>query len=59
VGGFAVSNMDPGTGHKLIVALIGLAIVVGSIYLWSLEGNEGYHLHPEDEEPSGSGHKTH
>ena len=31
--------------HILIVALIGGAFLLGGIYLWSLEGNEGYHLH--------------
>jgi cytochrome c oxidase subunit 1 len=46
------ANPDPHVivGTKLAVTLVGALIMFVSIYLWSLEGNEGYHLHPEDEE---------
>jgi cytochrome c oxidase subunit 1 len=50
IGGIGVSVIDPGSGRKLALAIVGGVILVVSIYLWSLEGNEGYHLHPEDEE---------
>jgi cytochrome c oxidase subunit 1 len=46
------ANPDPHViiGRKLAVTLVGAVIMITSVYLWSLEGNEGYHLHPEDEE---------
>ncbi|HND60795.1 MAG TPA: cytochrome c oxidase subunit I [Opitutaceae bacterium] len=31
--------------HTLNVALIGAAVLLVGVYLWALEGNEGYHLH--------------
>jgi cytochrome c oxidase subunit 1 len=31
--------------HNLIVALIGGVILLTGIYLWAMEGAEGYHLH--------------
>ncbi len=36
-------------GPKLAVTLIGGLIAIVSIFLWALEGNEGYHLHPEED----------
>jgi cytochrome c oxidase subunit I len=64
IGGIGVSVIDPDPspgffGRKVGVALIGLAIVIVSIYLWSLEGNEGYHLHPEEGGPDSTGPKHH
>jgi len=46
------ANPDPHViiGRKLAVTLVGFFVLVVSVYLWALEGNEGYHLHPEDEE---------
>ena len=35
--------------HNLIVALIGGSLLFIGVYLWSLEGAEGYHLHLDDE----------
>ena len=35
--------------HNLIVALIGGSLLFIGIYLWSLEGAEGYHLHPDED----------
>jgi cytochrome c oxidase subunit I len=43
IGGIGVSAVP--FGHKLPVALVGLAIALAGIYLWAIEGNEGYHLH--------------
>ena len=50
--GIAIVDADPGPGligRKLATVLVGFAILVTAVYLWSLEGNEGYHLHPEAE----------
>jgi cytochrome c oxidase subunit 1 len=46
------ANPDPHViiGTKLATTLVGALIMVVSVYLWSLEGNEGYHLHIESEE---------
>jgi cytochrome c oxidase subunit I len=55
IGAIGVSLVDPNPnpsviiGKKLATCLVGLAILVVSAYLWSLEGNEGYHLHPEED----------
>jgi cytochrome c oxidase subunit 1 len=51
--GISVVDADPGpslVGKKLATVLVGFFILFVSVYLWSLEGNEGYHLHPEEEE---------
>jgi cytochrome c oxidase subunit 1 len=56
----AVIDADPGPsliGKKLAVTLIGAVIMLTGFYLWALEGNEGYHLHLEDEPAGGSGKK--
>jgi cytochrome c oxidase subunit 1 len=63
IGGIGVAVMDhdpsPGFwGRKLAVSMIGFFVFLISVYLWSLEGNEGYHLHPEDEN-SDAGAKHH
>ena len=31
--------------HDLLFAVIGLIVLLAGVYLWSLEGSEGYHLH--------------
>ena len=46
--GIAVIDADPGpnlVGKKLATCLVGFVVFLSSVYLWSLEGNEGYHLH--------------
>jgi len=53
IGAIGVAVMDfanrqewPGFwGPKVAVSMLGGAIMVGSIVLWALEGNEGYHIH--------------
>ena len=50
--GVAVIDTDPGPsliGKKLAVCLVGFFIFLTAVYLWSLEGNEGYHLHPAED----------
>ncbi|MBP6507888.1 MAG: cytochrome c oxidase subunit I [Opitutaceae bacterium] len=48
IGSIGVSVLDP--GHKLVVALIGGVVMLGGIYWWAMEGNEGYHIHADEEE---------
>jgi cytochrome c oxidase subunit 1 len=46
--------------HSLVPALIGVAILLTGVYLWSLEGNEGYHLHLDaDGKPTDDAHGKH
>lgn len=50
IGAVGVSMVDPDPspgffGRKIGVAIAGLVVMLIGIYLWSLEGNEGYHLH--------------
>jgi cytochrome c oxidase subunit 1 len=59
VGAIGVSVLDhdprPGFwGTKIAVSLLGGVIMFLGAYLWALEGNEGYHLHPEEETGHGS-----
>ncbi|HWA84692.1 MAG TPA: cytochrome c oxidase subunit I [Opitutus sp.] len=67
IGAWAVSGMDsnpaPGVHAKLLTALIGGSIMFIGIYLWALEGAEGYHLHldadgkpVEHDEPASAHH---
>jgi cytochrome c oxidase subunit 1 len=54
--GIAVIDHDPSPGFwgkKIGICMIGGLVMLTGIYLWSLEGTEGYHLHPEDEEHAG------
>ena len=44
------SNPAPGIHWKLGLAITGGVVMFIGIYLWSLEGNEGYHLHLDDED---------
>ena len=39
------AKAGPGIGPKLGVSLVGGIVTFIGIYFWSLEGNEGYHLH--------------
>jgi cytochrome c oxidase subunit 1 len=58
--GVAVIDHDPSPGfwgRKLAISMVGFIIFLVSVYLWSLEGNEGYHLHPEDENSADAGAK--
>lgn len=47
--GYAASGMDsnpePGIHAKLITAIVGGVIFLIGVYLWSLEGADGYHIH--------------
>ena len=49
IGGLGVTYFNatpgPGIGPKLAVSLLGAVIMFIGIYFWSLEGNEGYHIH--------------
>ena len=49
IGAIAVSavesNPAPGIHLKLGMALVGGVVMFIGIYFWSLEGNEGYHIH--------------
>ncbi|ACB75354.1 cytochrome c oxidase subunit I [Opitutus terrae] len=46
IGAFAVSGLDSNAGqHKLLIAIVGGVIMLAGIYLWALEGSDGYHLH--------------
>jgi cytochrome c oxidase subunit 1 len=59
--GIAVVDADPGPGligPKLGTVLVGFFILVTAVYLWSLEGNEGYHIHPEAEDDAGGAAPT-
>lgn len=40
-----VTKTEPGIGPKLALSLIGGTVTLIGIYFWSLEGNEGYHIH--------------
>ena len=49
IGAIAVSALDsnpaPGIHLKLGLSLVGGVVMFIGIYFWSLEGNEGYHIH--------------
>src|SRR6185436_15381882 len=52
--GLAVISHDPRPGFwgiKIGVSILGGLILFFGAYMWSLEGNEGYHLHPPPEDP--------
>ncbi|HWA08022.1 MAG TPA: cytochrome c oxidase subunit I [Opitutaceae bacterium] len=60
--GISVLDPDPRPGFfgwKVGTALLGGLIMFTSIYFWSLEGNEGYHLHLEDEKGHGGPSSKH
>ena len=64
IGAIAVSALDsnpaPGIHLKLGLALTGGVIMFTGIYFWSLEGNEGYHLHlDENGNPLPDSHDKH
>ncbi|HTB81222.1 MAG TPA: cytochrome c oxidase subunit I [Opitutaceae bacterium] len=42
-------NPAPGIHLKLGTTFVGFAIMFANIYLWSLEGADGYHIHPDEE----------
>ncbi len=63
VGAIGASVMDhdprPGFwGTKIAVTMIGGVILLFSSYMWALEGNEGYHLHADEDahDPAGKAH---
>jgi len=39
------ANPEPGIHLKLGLCLVGATVMFIGIYFWSLEGNEGYHIH--------------
>ncbi len=50
--GISVIDHDPSPGFwgkKIGISMIGGVVMLAGIYFWALEGNEGYHLHPDDE----------
>ncbi|HEX2853655.1 MAG TPA: cytochrome c oxidase subunit I [Opitutaceae bacterium] len=70
LGAWGVSGVtadpSPGIHAKLAICLAGGAIMILGIYLWSLEGNEGYHIHldengniKEDDHGHGAGSAKH
>ncbi len=52
LGAWGVSGVDatpgPGIHAKLGICLAGGAIMILGAYLWALEGNEGYHIHLDE-----------
>jgi len=52
IGAYGVSGIaadpTPGIHLKLGVCLIGGVVMILGAYFWSLEGNEGYHLHLDE-----------
>jgi cytochrome c oxidase subunit 1 len=49
--GFTAFDPAPGSaiGPKFIISLTGGAILVIGAYFWALEGNEGYHIHVDED----------
>jgi cytochrome c oxidase subunit 1 len=55
IGSIGVAVIDPAPawvviGPKLGLSLFGLVIFLIGVYLWAIEGNDGYHVHPEGED---------
>ncbi|MEO7415253.1 MAG: cytochrome c oxidase subunit I [Opitutaceae bacterium] len=52
IGAWAVSGIaadpSPGIHLKLGVALVGGVVMILGAYFWALEGNEGYHIHLDE-----------
>jgi len=48
--GAAVLPVDAGAPLRLTVTIAGVLIMVGGIFMWAHEGQEGYHIHPDEEE---------
>ncbi len=53
------SNPVPGIHWKLGLALTGGLIMFIGVYLWALEGAEGYHIHPDEAGPDASAAPKH
>ncbi len=49
IGAYATSGLDsnpePGVHFKLGLAIVGGLIMLAGVFLWALEGADGYHLH--------------
>jgi cytochrome c oxidase subunit 1 len=63
IAGFGIAVMDHDTtpgfwGKKIGVTMLGGVVMLAGIYFWALEGNEGYHLHLENEGDDDSDKKT-
>ena len=57
-GGLLIAGLSF-ANYSLVGSLIGAGILFVSVYLWSLEGPGGYHVHPEgagDDAPGPAGH---
>ena len=55
--GISVIDHDPSPGFwgkKIGTAMVGGVVMLAGIYFWALEGNEGYHLHLDDEDHESS-----
>jgi cytochrome c oxidase subunit 1 len=69
IGAIGVSVVDPANpaqypgfwGPKIAVTILGGLILFVSVVLWSLEGNEGYHIHlnPDGSIKGGDDHAGH
>jgi cytochrome c oxidase subunit 1 len=58
--GISVIDSDPTPGFwgkKIGVTMIGGVVMLAGIYFWALEGNGGYHLHPENDGDESNGKK--
>jgi len=50
VMGVGVAVLGGGAAVKLPVSITGIFIMLAGVYLWSHEGNEGFHIHPDKED---------
>jgi cytochrome c oxidase subunit 1 len=60
IGVAVIPREDPAEGFwgwKIGISMLGAVILVIGIFLWAHEGNEGYHLHTEDDEGHGGAKK--
>jgi len=48
--GAAVLPVDAGASVRITVSAIGILVMVSGIFMWAHEGQEGYHIHPDEEE---------
>lgn len=53
------SDWTPGIHKKLAICLVGGIIMFIGIYLWALEGAEGYHLHLDEDGHEDDSHPQH
>ncbi|MCC6415403.1 MAG: cytochrome c oxidase subunit I [Opitutaceae bacterium] len=48
--GLGVAVLGPDPHVKITVAAVGFLIMLAGIFMWAHEGNEGYHIHPKQED---------